>query len=76
MNSRETIRGTKFYCFGDRIDQYGTLEDFVVLYVTERAKTYEEAEKEFLSYSKHEGERFRLSIIVKSSSQKYYEDIE
>ena len=65
-----------FYCLGDRPDVHGVLSDLVVLYIAERAASFEEALREFEEYEKHTGEPMRLNVIVRSDGVTYFESFE
>jgi hypothetical protein len=62
-----------FYCLGDRPSVHGELPDLVVLYITERATSVEEALREFEEYEKECGEDMRLNVIVHSDHVTYFE---
>jgi hypothetical protein len=62
-----------FYCLGDRPEVHGELPDLVVLYITERATSAEEALREFEQYEKELNEPMCLNVIVHSDHVTYFE---
>lgn len=69
------LSGNCFYCLGDRGSVHGVLPDMVVLYVTEKANTLQEAFEEFEQFENDLGEKMRLNMIVGVHTRAYYESI-
>ena len=75
MNPVPVLGRDCFYCLGDRPDVHGTLPDMVVLYISERASSFEEAFREFEEHESEAGEKMRLNVILRVTSAAYYDSI-
>jgi len=64
-----------YYCLGDRPDVHGILSDMVVLYIAEKAGSFDEALREFEEFKKETHEAMRLNVIVKCQSARYFQPV-